>query len=329
MKKNFKMAILSLATLLLFGNANAQIKKVPAKKVPTKSTVKKVSTTKLPAASTGKAVVSKTKVTGSANTLPSGIGYTIYPGNTKGPKANVSDMVTMHIKVKAGDSTMFDSYVLNDSKPVPAQITKPQYNGDIMESLTLLCAGDSAVFVVHQDSVMRNGQKPPFIKPSDKIMYNVKMVSIKSEAAFKAEQALETEKALAGENKIMDDYIASNNIKNVQRTASGLRYVITQAGSGENAKPGVKATMNYTGKFLDGKPFDSNILPEFGHVTPFEFALGQGQVIKGWDEGIALLNKGSKATLIIPSPLGYGSRDSGPIKANSILIFDVELVDFK
>jgi FKBP-type peptidyl-prolyl cis-trans isomerase FkpA len=312
MKTLLKTIFLCTAVNTLALQVDAQTKKV-AKKPVKKAVVKKPST----------------KNTATKGVLPSSIAYQLFPGGIAGVKAKTGDMITMHIKVKAGDSTLFDSYALNEGKPVPAQIAKPQYNGDIMEVLTMLAAGDSAVFVVHQDSVMRNGMKPPYLKPADKVNYFVKMVTIKDEAAYKAEQAIENEKAMSAENKLIDDYIAKKGLKKVQKTVSGLRYIITDYGKGETAKPGVKATMNYTGKFLDDKPFDSNVLPEFNHVSPFEFTLGQGQVIKGWDEGIQLLNKGSKATLIIPSPLGYGSRDSGPIKANSVLVFDVELVDFK
>ncbi len=311
MKNILRIALLTLAVGTISTSVNAQTKKkAPAKKAPAK-----------------KAPVKKN--TSTEGVLPSSIAYKLYPVKSSEPLAKIGDMITMNIKVMAGDSTLFDSYALNESKPVPAQIAKAQYNGDIMEVLTMLRPGDSAVFKVPQDSVMRNGMKPPYLKPNDKINYYVKLVTVKDEAVYKAEQAKENEKAMASENALIDDYIEKNKIKKVQKTASGLRYVITDYGKGETAKPGVKATMNYTGKFLDGKPFDSNVLPEFNHVTPFEFTLGQGQVIKGWDEGIALLNKGSKATLIIPSPLGYGSRDSGPIKANSVLVFDVELVDFK
>ena len=86
--------------------------------------------------------------------------------------------------------------------------------------------------------------------------------------------------------------------------------------------------MNYTGKLLIGTPFDSNVDPQFGHVSPFVFALGTGQVIRGWDEGIALFKKGGKGVLYIPSSLAYGERSPGPqIPANSVLIFDVEVVD--
>ena len=76
---------------------------------------------------------------------------------------------------------------------------------------------------------------------------------------------------------------------------------------------------------LDGTKFDSS----YDRGTPIEFVLGQGRVIKGWDEGITLLNVGSKAKFIIPANLGYGNRAMGPIPANSILIFEVELVEIK
>ena len=83
--------------------------------------------------------------------------------------------------------------------------------------------------------------------------------------------------------------------------------------------------MHYSGYLVDGTKFDSSI----DRGTPIDFVLGEGRVIKGWDEGISLLNIGAKASLIIPPDLGYGSRAMGPIPANSILIFEVELVDIK
>ena len=123
-------------------------------------------------------------------------------------------------------------------------------------------------------------------------------------------------------------YIKLNNLT-ASKTASGLYYVITKEGTGTMPVPGDEVSMNYTGMFLDGNKFDSNLDSSFGHVTPLNFPLGQGRVIRGWDEGIALLKKGTKAKFILPSAIAYGKSGSGKIPANSILQFDVELLDFK
>ena len=102
-------------------------------------------------------------------------------------------------------------------------------------------------------------------------------------------------------------------------------YKIEKKGSGDKPNPGDVVSVHYTGYLVDGTKFDSSL----DRGEPIQFPLGQGRVIKGWDEGISLLNIGSKATFIIPPNLGYGSRAMGPIPANSILIFEVELVDIK
>lgn len=115
-------------------------------------------------------------------------------------------------------------------------------------------------------------------------------------------------------------------------TASGLKYVDIKPGTGAQPKTGQMCTMNYTGWLeSNNKVFDSNIDPKFGHVTPFTFAIGQHQVIAGWDEGVGSMKVGGKRKLIIPPALGYGARDvgNGLIPANSTLVFEVELVGVK
>lgn len=92
------------------------------------------------------------------------------------------------------------------------------------------------------------------------------------------------------------------------------------------AKNGDVLTMNYTGRLTSGTVFDSNVDPKFGHVEPFKFTLGAGQVIKGWDEGLVGMKVGEKKTLTIAPDKGYGAQAVGPIPANSNLIFDVEVV---
>lgn len=114
----------------------------------------------------------------------------------------------------------------------------------------------------------------------------------------------------------------SANYPDAKATGSGLHYIMENEGKGKQAVAGKSVSVHYTGKLTDGTKFDSS----YDRDQPISFPLGQGQVIKGWDEGIALLKEGGKAKLIIPPYLGYGPRAVSIIPANSILIFDVELV---
>lgn len=110
------------------------------------------------------------------------------------------------------------------------------------------------------------------------------------------------------------------------KTPSGLEYIEIEAGTGEQAVPGKIVRVHYSGRLQNGTEFDSS----YKRGEPIEFPLGAGRVIKGWDEGIALMKVGGKATLTIPPQLAYGSRGAGGIiPPNSTLIFDVELVEVK
>src|SRR5215469_7064857 len=106
----------------------------------------------------------------------------------------------------------------------------------------------------------------------------------------------------------------------------GLQYTDEQVGTGAEATPGKTAVVHYTGWLMDGTKFDSSL----DRNQPFSFPLGAGQVIKGWDEGIAGMKVGGKRTLIIPPALGYGARGAGNvIPPNATLKFQVELLDVR
>ena len=118
----------------------------------------------------------------------------------------------------------------------------------------------------------------------------------------------------------LQQYIDDNGIT-TEPNASGLYYIETKAGTGAQAVAGKMVSVHYTGKLLNGTVFDSS-----AGGNPIDFVLGVGQVIPGWDEGIALMKQGGVASLIIPSSLAYGSSGSGPIPPYSTLVFDVQLV---
>lgn len=108
-------------------------------------------------------------------------------------------------------------------------------------------------------------------------------------------------------------------------TDSGLKYEDLVEGTGESPRPGQTVVVHYTGTLENGKKFDSSL----DRGRPFEFAIGQGRVIKGWDEGVMSMKVGGKRRLIIPPALGYGNRDLGVIPPNSTLIFEVELLELR
>ena len=121
----------------------------------------------------------------------------------------------------------------------------------------------------------------------------------------------------------MDSFVMPAN---PQTTPSGLQYVIDQPGTGAQPQPGQIVSVQYTGWLTNGTKFDSSR----DRKQPFEFPLGQGRVIKGWDEGVAAMKIGEKRTLIIPPSLGYGDRGaSGVIPPNATLVFKVELLGAK
>ena len=141
--------------------------------------------------------------------------------------------------------------------------------------------------------------------------------------AVKAFETFRTGKAdrEAAERKALEATLASLS-QGFEKTPSGLRYKIMESGDGQKPSKGQRVAVHYKGALIDGTVFDSS----FERNEPIEFALGTGQVIPGWDEGISLLAVGDKARFIIPSELAYGSRGAGGvIPPDAVLVFDVSL----
>ena len=123
---------------------------------------------------------------------------------------------------------------------------------------------------------------------------------------------------------LIQEYIKANNLT-AEKYPSGLYKSISTQGTGRLPVNGVSVTVHYDGETLDGNRFDSSR----SRGEPFVFSLGLGQVISGWDEGVATMSEGERALLIIPSHLAYGTRGSGSaIAKNTVLVFDVELIRF-
>lgn len=281
-----------------------------------------------------------------------GIDYFFVVDKPGGLKPKEGDQIKINMVSIVGNRYLYNSFQQNKGKPVEFGVAKPAFKGDIIEVISLMTAGDSVVCLMDADNVYKNTKqkKPDFVKKGDKIQYMIKLVSVKTKEVLQKEQQAninkqvkeqlakqqkEEQKQTAIQEKELQKYFIANNITPL-KTASGLYYVIKEEGKGDKPVMNDTVSLNYRGKLTDGTIFDSNIDSAFHHMTPFEFPLGVNRVIKGWDEGVALLPLGSKATFIIPSRLGYGAQampgnanNAKGIPANSILIFDVELLSNK
>ncbi|OJJ21789.1 hypothetical protein BKI52_14910 [marine bacterium AO1-C] len=261
--------------------------------------------------------------------------------------------------VKNHKDSLVDARFQN--KPLEHYIYQPpRFQGDPNEILAMCAEGDSIMFAVPVDSLVANRRiRPSAMFPQGTYMkHYVKVIRVKP--------AAEAKKALQAMQKLRDSlarkrqdslaqvqikvnkedsitirkYVKDNNLTGKAKfTKSGLCYIITKEGDGPMPQQYDSVSTNYVGRLLNGNLFDTsveeiarkeNTFQEGRPYGPFTFMIGVGRVIKAWDEGLALLKKGGKATLIAPSKLAYGPQSRGKvIKANSILMFDVELTDVK
>lgn len=294
---------------------------------------------------TGIAIFASAKAQVTYTTTPKGASYHIFTNNA-GPKIKTGDVITFNAIQKTDkDSVLFSTY--KTGTPVKLQVQPSQNIGDLMDIFPLLAEKDSAEVKVPTDSIFvgHEDQRPPFLAKGSSIIFVLKIIKIQSLAQAMAERdsvmakmKAEAQKLKGAEIATMKQYITDKKLA-VKTTPSGLNYIITTPTLKRKPLNGDTVYVNYVGHTLEGKVFDSSIesvakeagLNQPGRAyEPISVVLGEHRVITGWEEGLLLLNEGSKATFVIPSALAYGDRAAGPdIKPYSTLVFDLELVKVK
>ena len=270
------------------------------------------------------------------------------------------------LKFTTGKDSVLQDSRRDVGMSIPLPLKELKQKGAPDEALSMLQPGDSGVFRFQADSLFKpkGGQPvPPFLKRAGNVvmMYVGTTSKLIAQAEADALQPELQKRAMAAQMKqrmaspeyakqvaaqkeaqatmmaspavvaqlkkddaVLQEYIKKNNLKTVQKTPSGVYYQVLKPGTGPKPTPGQTVSVNYNGTLLSGKLFDSSDK----QGKPIDFPIGQGAVIPGWDEGISLLSKGTKAILLIPSPLAYGTTGSGAaIPANAPLRFEVELVN--
>lgn len=260
--------------------------------------------------------------------------------NNSGTRPQIGEYAYVHVYVFQDDSLVNTSRDYGRAIPVAvpdfSTMTEeekgPGKSNPIADAIGMMSPGDSVSVFIPIDEKMR---EMPQLKDAKKLVYDIVLEEIKTQEQYQEAQAAERAVAMEKQQAIKErepevaaqmtdiaaKYKAGQLNDQLKTTESGLKYLILEEGTGAQAEPGKRVEVLYYGVLPNGEMFDNS----FMRGATFPFTLGVGQVIPGWDEGIALLKEGSKGVLFIPSELGYGASGSGKIPPNSELLFYVEL----
>ena len=236
----------------------------------------------------------------------------------------MSKALPIVVAIILGGAALAPVYVASQKPAVPSAATKPAANASAVDKISYALGYEVAQQTPPELSVEsfvmgiragHAGTKPAYTEQE------LQAAAEQFQKEMQQKQIQDSEQAQASS----DNFLAENAKKSgVKTTSSGLQYLTTKEGTGQSPNATSIVKVHYTGKLVDGKVFDSSV--ERGE--PIEFPLNQ--VIPGWTEGLQLMKEGGKATLYIPSNLGYGPQGvPGTIPPNSTLIFDVELIAVK
>lgn len=256
--------------------------------------------------------------------------YYIEKQKGKGKSPVTDGYASVHYSVfKLTGEQLFSTY--EKVEPVDFKMGSRFENKGFQEVVSLMKEGGKAEALV--PSALAFGAKGAgqVVSPYTPLYYHVDLVKVLSNEEWEKKNADKEAKKQADqlkhnteEDAAIQKYLKDNNLIAATTLPSGLVYVETLKGTGNKPVEGKKVKVHYTGKLLDGTKFDSSL----DRGEPFEFTIGRGQVIEGWDSGVALMSVGGKAIILIPSRIGYKDRGAGEkIPPYATLVFDVELLE--
>ncbi|NOX86248.1 MAG: hypothetical protein GXO86_09835 [Chlorobi bacterium] len=232
-----------------------------------------------------------------------------------------SDWVTVRMDYRLKDTVLYSSKDNGDS--LTFAMMPPQFEGDIYEGLKLMGVGDSFTFAVVADSFFlktaRMAELPPYVKPGSPMYFDIKLLSHYTEGQY--DTIIEKRKREARQKEIetLNSYLKENHIT-VKPTESGLYYIPVEKGTGRKPKKGEMCRIYLEVKQLDGTLVFSN----FGK-DPIDVEYGKDFDTKGLQEGLGMMREGEKATLIVPSPIGVGSKSKGIVPPFTTIVYTVKL----
>jgi FKBP-type peptidyl-prolyl cis-trans isomerase len=236
--------------------------------------------------------------------------------NANAPMATTGQVVSMLYTGQLLNGTVFGSTSQQNNYPLNFTLGINRLLLGVEQGVALMHKGDKAVLLIPSGLAYGPDSPSSSIPANSVLRFEVEVTDLNPD--YKVP-----------DDYIITKYLADNKITTAQKQPSGLYYVPgTTNPSGPLASAGKTASVLYTGRFVVGSSTIFDASSQHGNV-PFDFVVGKGQVIPGWDEGIALMRKGEKGQLLIPSALAYGARGSSTIPANTVLRFDVEVTDVK
>jgi FKBP-type peptidyl-prolyl cis-trans isomerase FkpA len=253
-----------------------------------------------------------------------GIYYQLHTLGEDTVKAVPGDYITVNLSYL----TMEDSVFFRGSRKF--QVSRPAYEGAVDECFMMLATGESATFIIRADnffSITLQSDLPRFLEPGGTMKMDVEMIEIQKENDYirEKEAFLSWIEDFGEYEKVILHQFISEEELDVSPLPSGIYYLNLKPGNGKKVELGDTVTINYEGRFLNGKFFDSTVKRR----QPFQFVYGtEWQVIKGLEEAIGMMSEGEKSLFILPSDLGFGNRGSSNqvIPPFTSLIFEVEIL---
>lgn len=254
----------------------------------------------------------------------------------EGRNAAPTDFVSFEINILGDEGTVLYQSGIDDNRnmlQIPPEEAEIGANDFVMESLIGRRVGDSIVLKIPADTIRKTTELDPAI---NEVLYCIRVRTVKEESVFMAEmeaeqlklaelaEKLTAEEPIVAERiaGILADYKAGKFEGEIKSDESGLQYIVHEMGSGEMTADGEIASVHYYGILENGTMFDNS----WRAGRPYEFPVGRGKAIEGWDIAMSILPAGSKATLIIPYTLAYGESGRPPmIPEKATLIFYIEI----